>query len=126
MGKGGERERTSEGHGLRLAAPRGSVLGLRLRRPPRPCLALSCCREKNWEIDMICPVPDGSRPAAIQVRHGPVAATRVAVAGIILGVQGPRGSSRGAGARDLGTGSRRQGRGLVVRAGAVASIHHSC
>ena len=94
--------------------------------PPRPCLALSCCREKNWEIDMICPVPDGSRPAAIQVRHGPVAATRVAVAGIILGVQGPRGSSRGAGARDLGTGSRRQGRGLVVRAGAVASIHHSC
>ena len=30
--------------------------------PPPPC------REAGWQLDLVCPVPDGSRPAAIQVR----------------------------------------------------------
>jgi len=25
------------------------------------------CRETNWDIDCVVPVPDGSRPAAIQI-----------------------------------------------------------
>ena len=29
---------------------------------------LSCsCRETDWDIDCVVPVPDGSRPAAIQI-----------------------------------------------------------
>ena len=25
------------------------------------------CRKSGWDIDLVCPVPDGSRPAAIQI-----------------------------------------------------------
>lgn len=30
------------------------------------CLAAGI-KERNWDIDLVCPVPDGSRPAAIQI-----------------------------------------------------------
>ena len=38
-------------------------LPLSLTRPSPPP-----CREAGWQLDLVCPVPDGSRPAAIQVR----------------------------------------------------------
>ena len=28
---------------------------------------LACCRKSGWDIDCVVPVPDGSRPAAIQI-----------------------------------------------------------
>lgn len=31
-----------------------------------PCI-IHLCRERGWDIDLVCPVPDGSRPAAIQI-----------------------------------------------------------
>lgn len=33
-----------------------------------PPLVTPCSsREKHWDLDIVCPVPDGSRPAAIQI-----------------------------------------------------------
>ena len=34
-------------------------------RPPSP--SPHPARESGWDIDLVCPVPDGSRPAAIQI-----------------------------------------------------------
>ena len=35
----------------------------------RSCLSClkNSCRETDWDIDCVVPVPDGSRPAAIQI-----------------------------------------------------------
>ena len=30
-------------------------------------MLLGACRDKRWSIDCVVPVPDGSRPAAIQI-----------------------------------------------------------
>eukprot|EP00967_Tisochrysis_lutea_P008197 scaffold9819_cov21-Tisochrysis_lutea.AAC.5 len=39
-------------------------------RSPGSCFVphgMGLCRERKWDLDLICPVPDGSRPAAIQM-----------------------------------------------------------
>ena len=45
--------------------PAGAVTSARVRLPER--LGPGCGRETGWDIDCIVPVPDGSRPAAIQM-----------------------------------------------------------